>query len=463
MATALAPAKGGIFWSTVNGGASVVLPFLVFTIFTRMMSPVELSRVMLAVAMLEFLKAMGPQGIYDVLLGHDEDDARYYRTANAMFLAGGGAVALGYIGGVAFSPWFEGERLPLLVLAFKVIFDYALLQPQAVLVRRGAVRRLGTRGLTAGLTAGAISVLISLVATPIVGLACYYALQSLVVFLMTTFRSGALRMPVPDGSAAREMASQGMRASGVRLSAAVSNYLDQIIAGLMLAASQVGAYNLGKRLEIVSITVSTSFSQLLFQRAFVRAEPDQRIVQLARGMATITLVCGLPAILVAVFHRDAIPLFFGSQWASAAPTVALLACSGYVKAVGSVGGVLYAVTGRNGRLLALSTFGASTNILIILLFARFGVTCAAGALLVRNSLHSVLVVALSGDAKGHVMRLFAFNCIVPLAICAAIAWCVGQLASMVLSASPMLGVFLAMGLGGAAGAGAGFLLLRRRL
>ncbi|MEJ2459624.1 MAG: oligosaccharide flippase family protein, partial [Novosphingobium sp.] len=394
MATAAASPKGGVFWSTVNGGASVLLPFAVFAGFARMMTPSELSLVLLAVAMLQLLEAFGPQGIYDVLLLYREDQQRYYRTAGTLFLGGGVILAFVYMAGIAFSAWILGKQLPLvlLVLALKVVFDYALFQPQAVLVKRGAVRRLGMRGLAAGLGAGASGLLVAMVTTPIVGLTAYYLLQSAVAFLMTAFGTGSLIRPGWDGQAAAEMAQQGARASGVRLSAAVSNYLDQLLVGSMMAGALVGAYNLGKRLEVVSMTIGSSFSQFLFQPTFVNAEPGQRVAHIGRGMAAITLVCGVPSVLLAVFHNEAVPLVFGSQWAGAALTAALLTGSGYVRAIGGVAGALYTVTGRNGRLLALSAFGAATNMLMIVIFARFGVLWAAGAVLVRNSVQTVFMV-----------------------------------------------------------------------
>ena len=465
MAAGATSPKGAVFWSTVNGAASVVLPFAVFAIFARMMTPGELAQVMLAMAVLELLKACGPQGIYDVLVPYEDNNHAYYKTASTIFLVGGFLTAVIYMIVIGFYSiiFLKSVPLYLYILAIKVVFDYGLLQPQAVLVRRGAMRRLGLRGLAAGTIAGASGLAVALLNVPILGLVTYYALQSVITFLMTVVGTAALRRPGWDADAAHDMVGQGARASGVRLSAAVSNYLDQLLIGSMLAGAQTGAYNLGKRLEVVSMTIGSSFSQMLFQPTFAKADHDQRLGHIARGIAAITLVCGVPTVLLAMFHREAVPLVFGQQWAGAALTAALLAGSGCVRAVGGVAGALFAVTRRNGRLLALSTVAAATNMLVVVVFARFGVEWAAGAVLVRNACQTVGTLALTNEAKGHVASLYAANCVLPLVATGAAAWLASMLSGYTIPAETHLGAFIAMAVGSIAGATTGFLILRRRI
>lgn len=465
MAADITRPKGGVFWSTVNGGASVILPFLVFAAFTRMMPPPELAQVMLAIAMLELLKTCGPQGIYDVLLVYSEGQHQYYRTAAALFIGAGVLIALAFSIGVFLSASLLRTALPcsLHLLALKIVFDFALFQPQAILVRRGAMQRLGSRGLTAGLLAGAGGLALAAMTEPLLGLVAYYVLQSFVTLLLTVAGTRALVRPQWNRQAAREMAGQGARASGVRLAAGASNYLDQLLIGTMLVGAQTGMYNLGKRLEIVSMTIGSSFSQLLFQPTFAKANHEDRFLYIARGIAAISLVCGVPTILLAIFHRQAVPLVFGQQWSAASLTVALLAGSGFVRAVGGVAGALFTVTSRNGRLLALSVFAAATNMLMIVVFAPLGVEWAAGAILVRNSLQAVGGLALTHEAKGNVARLLTKNCVLPLAATGAAAWIAATSVHLLWPAASPLAGLSAMVIGSAAGTAIGFLFLRRRL
>ena len=468
MATVAGPApaaRGAVFWSTVNGGASVLLPFLIFALFARLMSPADLSLAMVAVAMLELLKVVGPQGVYDVVLGYPEEERQHYRTAGALFLLGGVVTAVVFAGAILASGWFLAHPLPpvLLVLVGKVVFDYAVLQPQAILVRRGAMRRLGSRGLAAGVVAGAIGLGIALVVTPMTGLAVYYVAQSLVLFLMTAVGTGAWLPPAFDATAARAMATQATRASGVRLSAGVSNYFDQILLGAMAAPAQVGPYNLGKRLEVVVITMSSSFSQLLFQPTFARAGHDERLHHVARGISTITLICGLPVVLFAAFHTDLVPLLFGPQWRAAATVVALLAVNGFVRALGGVAGALLTVTGRNGRLLALSAFGAATNMALIVIFARWGVIWAAGAIVTRNIAQTVLMLRLTSEVKGHVTGLLLRRVVVPIALTVGVALGAEALIALVVAhPAPLVRLAIVAVCGGLGGL-AGLLLLRRQM
>ncbi|MEH3046361.1 oligosaccharide flippase family protein [Sphingomonas adhaesiva] len=458
-------ARGAVFWSTVNGGASVLLPFIVFALFARLMSPADLSLAMVAVAMLELLKVIGPQGVYDVVLAYPEEDRRHYRTAGALFLLGGIVTAMVFAGAVLASGRFLDHPLPpvLLILIGKVVFDYAILQPQAILVRRGAMRRLGSRGLAAGVVAGAIGLGVALVATPMTGLAIYYVAQSFVLFAMTAMGTGAWLAPAFDATAAREMASQATRASGVRLSAGVSNYFDQILLSAMAAPAQVGPYNLGKRLEVVVITMSSSFSQLLFQPTFARAGHDERLHLVARGLSTITLICGLPVALFAAFHRDLVPLLFGPQWRAAAGVVALLAVNGFIRALGGVAGALMTVTQRNGRLLALSAFAAVSNMALIALFAAWGVIWAAAAIVLRNLMQTIATLALTSELAGHVPALLIRRVLLPIAVTTAVALGAEAVARLLVSDPVPLVRLAIIAISGALGGVAGLLIVRRQM
>lgn len=458
-------ARGGVFWSTVSGGAAVLLPFAVFMAFARMMAPGELSLVMLAVALLELIKAFGPQGIYDVLLTYDEGDRRHYRSASAIFLGAGVGLGAVYCLLVALSGWVLKTALPplMLVLALKLLFDYAVMEPQAVLVRRMAMRRLGSRSLIAGILAGLCAILLGWAITPIAGLAAYYVLQSVITFLMTAVRTDSWAWPLLDRPAIREMAGEGARASGVRLTAAASNYLDQLVLAAVLLPGAVGFYNLGKRLEVVAITLGSSFSQLLFQPTFAKARPEERLGYMARGIAAISLVCGVPVVVLDLYHGLAVPFLFGPQWGEAATVVALLATSGLARALGGVSGALFTVTGRNGRLLTIGAVGAASNIAIILIFARFGIVWAALAISVRNIAQTFAMFALTRDATGHILRLFFYNCFLPLGGAAIAAIVAGQLAIAAVGTAGSLPTFLVLAAAGSGAFAVGLLLLRKRL
>lgn len=457
--------RSGALWSTVNGGAAVIIPFGVFVLFARMMSPSELSPILVAVAMLEIVKALGPQGVYDVVMRHPETDRRHYESAAALFLISGVALALVFCGLVLASPLVLRIPLPpvLTLLALKIVFDYLVMQPQAILARRMAFRRLGSRGLTAGIVSGAGGLAIAALLSPVLGLASYYVLQSFVIYLMTAIGTQASKAPRLDRSATREMAAEGARASGVRLTAVGFNYLDQLMLSTMILPAQLGLYNLGKRIEVVAITIVASFGQMMFQPIFATAEPQHRAPHLGRGIAAISLVCGVPLVVLALHARLAVPFIFGAQWLPAATVVALLGLGGFARALGGVAGSLLTVSGRNAQLLRIGFWAAGVSVVLILGLAPFGVTAVAGGILARNIVFSWVQFHVTGDAKGRMWGLFLRNCFLPLIAVALASVAASMAVAALLGVATPLAVLGVLAAAGLAGGGVGVALLYPRM
>ncbi|TVV72918.1 oligosaccharide flippase family protein [Sphingomonas solaris] len=463
--TAPPATRSGALWSIVNGGAAVVIPFGVFVLFARMMSPHELSPILLAVAMLEIVKALGPQGVYDVVIRQPESDTRHYESAAALFLIFGLGLAAVFCGLVLISPLILRITLPpvLMILGLKIVFDYLVMQPQAILARRMAFRRLGARGLTAGIVSGTGGLAIAALLSPLLGLASYYVLQSLMVYLLTAVGTGATMPPRLDRPAMREMAAEGARASGVRLTAVGFNYLDQLMLGAMVLPAQLGLYNLGKRIEVVAITIVSSFGQMMFQPVFATADPGHRAHHMGRGIAAISLVCGVPLVVLALHASLAVPFIFGAQWLPAAPVVALLGLGGLARALGGVAGALLTVSGRNALLLRMGFWAAAISVAMIFGLASFGVAVVAAGVLARNIVFTGIQFHMTGDAKGQLWRLFLHNCFLPLAAVAVVSVAAGMIVTALLGAGTPLAIFAVLAAAGLAGGGVGAALLYPRM
>jgi teichuronic acid exporter len=457
--------RSGALWSIVNGGASVIIPFGVFVLFARMMTPAELSPILIAVAILEVLKALGPQGIYDVVMRYPESDRRHYESAAAMFLLSGLGLALVFCVLVLLSPLVMRATLPpvLMLLGLRTLFDYLVMQPQAVLARRMAFRRLGSRGLTAGLVSAGGGIAIAQLVSPLLGLTSYYVLQSLVVYVMTAVGTGAAMRPRLDRAAVREMAAEGARASGVRLTAVGFNYLDQLLLGAFIIPAQLGLYMVGKRIEMVAITLVSSFGQMMFQPIFATAQPQHRAPHMGRGIAAVSLVCGVPLVVLALHAQLAVPFIFGAHWKSAATVVALLGLCGLARALGGVAGALLTVTGRNALLLRMGMWGALLSVALIIGLASFGVTVVALGVLARNITLMIIQFRLTGDAKGQLWSLFLRNCLLPLAAVAVASVAASMLATTLLGAGGPLNTLVTLASAGLAGAAVGAALLYPRI
>ncbi|NEX94077.1 oligosaccharide flippase family protein [Caulobacter sp. 17J65-9] len=321
----------GAVWATLNAGLSVAFPLLLFVFFARVVPPAQLGVAAAALAALELIKALGPQGLYEALL-QGEARLEEQQAATGLLLAAGaaGAALFVILTFAASGVWSElrGMRGAVALLAPKVLFDLLLLQPQAALARRAAFRPLAARVMIANLLAAIVGVGVALGVEPFWGLIGAYLAQSVFLFLFTAAWSRAFARPVWAPAVLRPMARQAGLASAVRLAGAANNYLDQVLLALFVPASSLARFNLGKRIEATLVTAQAAFSGVLFQPAFAAGDPQQRAQVIRRGRALLTAACGLPTAVFAANAEPLITLVFGARWAPAAIPAVLLAVGG---------------------------------------------------------------------------------------------------------------------------------------
>jgi PST family polysaccharide transporter len=468
LSSGAAPAKSraAVFWSSLNGVAAVGLPFIVFACFARLMTPQQFALVALALAALEMLKTLAPQGLYDVLVTHDERERAYHEAASIILLGSAALVMLAFMGVLAASRAVFGMVMPGVAywLSLKVLFDLTLLQPQAAMVRRGEVRRLSMRSLYSGVIGACCGLPLGVAVSPVGGLVAFYVTQSLVTFGTTIWGSDVLARPRYHRAAAQDMLGQGLRASGVRIAAGGNNYLDQLMIGRLFLPVMVGQFNLGKRLEIVSVTLSASMAQIVWQPSFAMTQVVGRRDAIARGVASVALVCGLPMGLFALLAPVAVPFVFGAHWAAAAPVAAALAASGALRALGAVAGAVLTVTKRNGMLLWVSIGGLVSNIALILITTPHGILVTALAVLGRAMLLSLTQFAMLKEVRAEMAAVIARNFVLPLSFALGAAL-VGRLAAERLLAgwTGPLHDFFFLAISGGAGLAVGVPLLLRKI
>jgi PST family polysaccharide transporter len=412
----------GVVWSAINAAAGVLLPLAIFVLFARLLAPAEVGVIVLAVAWTEIIKGLGAPGLYEALLQQREDDERHHQTALAVLLAAGLLLFPLYLAIIALTlpsdPKGAPGLLELGVIGLRIVFDLATLQPQARLARGLSYRRLGTRSVVANAVAGVVGVGIALLGGPMLGLILYQVGQSALLFLTTALGTGTLAMPRFHRDCARSMAREAGLSTANRFIGSAVNHLDQVAVGAVLDARRVAYLNLAKRGETSIITVAVSFNSILFQPLFARPEarPGERAEGITRGLAILTLACGLPTAVFAVNSGTVVTAVFGAQWTAAAPVAAAMALSGFARALGFVHMGLLSVSGRNHVILLSSGVAAAVSPLLVLGLAPVGLVWCAAALAARSVVVTAwLAHATRADAR-RPLRIYLFDVLAPFAL-----------------------------------------------
>lgn len=348
-----------------------------------------LGLIALAIACTEILKAFGLPGIYEALLHEKRDVTRCHETALALLMLASAVLVplnlmLLYALGFAVNGLHQ-HFLLLSLLALRIPLDLAAVQPQAMLVKQFAYRRLSLRSVVANVLAGAGGVSIAMLAEPLAGLVVYQVGQAFLSFLGTALGVGVLARPRIHLDCYRRLRRETMFATGNRVLAATINYVDQMMIAPLAGGTGLAFYNLGKRLETTFVTIANSFSSILFQPLFAAEAAMSRQKATSRALLVLALVCGTPAAVIFCNSRLVVGLIFGHNWVDAAPVVGWLCLNGLIRAIGMVPGSFLSVSGRNRELLVTSIVSAAGSLVLVLALARTSLTFCAASLAVKNA------------------------------------------------------------------------------
>jgi len=186
----------------------------------------------------------------------------------------------------------------------------------------------------------------------------------------------------------------------------------------VLDPRRLAYFNLAKRAEMSLVTAAVSFNSILFQPLFARQGEGalQRAEGISRGLAVLTLACGLPTTVFAVNSETMVATVFGAQWMEAAPAAAALALSGFARALGFAHIGLMSVSGRNHLILVSTAVSALSGALLVLLVGPFGLGWCAVAIAAKNAFVTAwMAFATRADAP-RPARIYAAQVLAPFAL-----------------------------------------------
>lgn len=454
---------GPLLWSLLNAAATIVIPFGLFVVFARTAEAWQVGAVAVAVSLAEILKSLCPQGLYEVLL--HRADPEQDRSAFGFLLVSGATAAALYAGSLLLMGHHRPdlvEILPaLLALAPKVFFDVAAVLPQAVVTRRRALRHLAMRTLTANAVAAVSGGLLAVSGLPLAGLILYYLLQSACGFALLIRAGGAtLEPPSFRWGPLADLIREAAYASMVRFVGTANSYADTLVVAAFLSPAAVGAYNLGKRIETILITASSSFSLMLYQPAFAQGDTAERKRMTETSIRLTTLIFGFPVVFFAIFNDVWIRWAFGPRWVEAAPAAAILAVSGLCRIYGSIHGSLLAVRNRNLTLLTYALASASVGLGTVAALSGYGLVWIAAGVAIKNAVFCGIVIALTRRESSTSAAVYLRHVVLPLGLAFGGTVAVQRLCAHALAGHPHTDLLQILACGLVVGSGALFLYMR---
>ncbi|MEZ5826494.1 MAG: lipopolysaccharide biosynthesis protein [Geminicoccaceae bacterium] len=158
----------------------------------------------------------------------------------------------------------------------------------------------------------------------------------------------------------------------------MGRYMTPVLLGIFLPAGAVGLYFVASRLmNSLSMLTFMSVNELCLP-VLARVRDDRaRFDEAVHTTIRITTLFCLPAFAgLALIADPAVPLLFGEGWREAVPPLRILAALGIFPAWAAISAQILVAVGRPERALRLNILIASALVLLVLVFATFGLGAA---------------------------------------------------------------------------------------
>ncbi|MDZ5696163.1 lipopolysaccharide biosynthesis protein [Chelativorans sp. M5D2P16] len=379
----------GVFWSALSGFAPAAVAAGVFTVTSRFLTPAEFGLVALAASIAMFASAVAPAGFGQALIQRTDLGRRHLDSVFWLCVA---AALIIYAVIVLTAPvfaYFMGEAglaalLP--VIGLRVVFDLAVVVPNALLSRAMAFSKMAMRTMIASLVSAAVCLGLLALGYGLWALALSQLAASVAIcvgtLLSVNWRPG-LRF---EWRALRELAHYGMFASGHRVFRMIS--LDQILIGSLLGTTALGIYSFSRRIfNILNDLVAGALNSVSYSLLSSLQSEHEKLKEAFLFATFASSALSFPVFVgLAIVAGDLIPILFGAHWIEAIPALRSFCVIGLMSCIGILQASLINSQGNANWWFYYMVAKQVMTVLVVVIFHRFGVSTLVFAIAVQTFL-----------------------------------------------------------------------------
>jgi O-antigen/teichoic acid export membrane protein len=409
--------KGGLGRTVTNSALWVVLEqwstkfvsLAMFALMARLLAPEDFGLLALATAFIAVLKSFVDSGFSKALIQKKElgekDAATAFWTSLAISVVLYGLLVLTapMIASAMDVPELE---LVLIVLGATLPISALSRIPAALLSREFAFKSLSVRAIAGTLAGSVVALPMALLGAGVWALVAQTIVETLtaviVLWTATSWRPGFSY----SFTALRSLGKTGISLLGIDLLDTVQAQIDKFIVGALFSTTELGVYSLAQRLGVALQEVITTVIARLSLPTFSRVQEDlPRVHRIFRQLTFTTATVSFPVFaLVAVLSTQLIPFVFGPGWEEAIPLVWIMAGGWAFASVAMFDRGALVGTGHAGAAFSLALIQNAISILLVFLFAPFGLTGIAFSRFGRLVTWPIRLFALNRYVKLPVWR-----------------------------------------------------------
>ncbi|WP_163272928.1 lipopolysaccharide biosynthesis protein [Chelativorans alearense] len=379
----------GVFWSALSGFAPAAVAAGVFTVTSRFLTPGEFGLVALATSIAMLASAVAPAGFGQALVQREDLGRRHLDSVFWLCVLVALAIYAVLVLAAPALAGFMGEaglKALLPVIGLRVVFDLAVVVPNALLSRAMAFSKMAMRTMIASLISGAVCLGLLALGYGLWALALSQVASSAAIcvgtLLSVNWRPG-LRF---EWRALRELAHYGMFASGHRILRMMR--LDQILIGMLLGTTALGIFSFARRIfQLLNDFVAGALNAVSYSLLASLQSEHEKLKEAYLFATFASAALSFPVFVgLAVVANDLIAVLFGAHWIEAVPAVRSFCVIGLLSCIGVLQASLINSQGNPNWWFYYMAAKQAVTALVIVAFYRFGVSALVFALAVQNFL-----------------------------------------------------------------------------
>ena len=339
-----------VAWSFVLAGGKQSIMLVLTFVLAAILGPRDFGTVAMATAYLMIGDMLLELGLVPALM--QREDLRREHLDTAFWTVVGWGFTLMVISAAGASWWADANDYPDLarviqVLSVGLLLDSLTTVQRTILQREMNFRSLAMRSNVAALSAGAVSITMALAGYGVWALVAQRLTLGVVGLALLWWISSWRPRWYFDRAAARDLLGFSVGAMLGRVAVFVTNRMDALVMGFFFGPVAVGIYQLGYRLVLMLLELTSRAILPVALADFSRLQSDP--LALRRAVAScgrLSASLSIPAFAVlAISSRDLLALM-GEKWQPAVVPTALLCITGMARAATIVTGPVLRAIGR---------------------------------------------------------------------------------------------------------------------
>jgi O-antigen/teichoic acid export membrane protein len=420
------------FWSVANQSLGQILSLAVFLVTARFVSKEAFGIMAMAMLAIEFFRQILIESVGTTFYARKEPTPAEYNAGFAIILTGGSfAAVLLLVCARPLADFFgHSDIAPALRWISALLLTTGLSKMHEVwLVKNLQFKILAIRSITSICIGGAVGITMAIhdygIASLIAQQIVTAVISSAWLWASSTWRPN-FDFKFSDVAA---IVQQGKFVSFNSIASFLGGQGDVLLSSYYLGPAATGVYNAAKRLlTAISLIIGSGLNAVALP-ALASFSNDRARLQYSY-LSCVGLAAFLTAPLFAglsVLAPDLIHILMGEKWADAAPVLSILAVAGFNTSMMQYNFNIMMIQKKTHWITVICFAEAGTNLLLLITFAKYGLTSLAMAYVAKTLVLLPVVSTLALRLLGLNAMPYLRRVLPPIAIAVAMALCIEYL------------------------------------